>query len=344
LHLNLSNKIESLYVLNYKIEKQEISLELPSNSLIAVLVGQHSINLAKLEKLIDVNINLFGNQFKISGGLENINKAKLIISNVYHKLSLKKLDTSDFDFSNFETELRMIQGISSNPKSNQKIDQYIDLKFETWKKTIIPKSDGQKKYFEALNNFELVFGLGPAGTGKSYLAVAKGIHMLKKGLIDKIILTRPAVEAGERLGFLPGDMKEKIDPYLRPIYDALYEMMPADRVDKKIQSGEIEIAPLAFMRGRTFTNSFVIVDEAQNTTSIQMKMVLTRIGQGSRMVINGDLSQVDLPKGQISGLNESKKILSKIKDIEIVYLRANDVIRHPIVAKIIKAYDKFTKN
>ena len=330
--------------MNYKLKKEEISLELPSNSLTAILVGHHSINLVKLEKLIDVNINLFGNQFNIYGSTENINKAKLIISNVYHKLSQKKSDISEFDFSNFETELRMIQGVSFNSKSNQKIDQNEDLKFETWKKTIIPKSIGQKKYFEALNNFELVFGLGPAGTGKSYLAVAKGIHLLKKGLVEKIILTRPAVEAGERLGFLPGDMKEKIDPYLRPIYDALYEMMPADRVEKKIQSGQIEIAPLAFMRGRTFTNSFVIVDEAQNTTSIQMKMVLTRIGEGSRMVVNGDLSQVDLPIGQISGLNESKKILSKIKDIEIVYLEANDVIRHPIVAKIIKAYDNFSKN
>ena len=330
--------------MNYRVKKEEISLEFPSNSLIAILVGHHSINLVKLEKLIDVNINLFGNQFNISGNTENINKAKLIITNVYNKLSLKKTNISEFDFSNFETELRMLHGTPLNFKSNQKLDQNEDLKFETWKKTIIPKSVGQKKYFEALNNFELVFGLGPAGTGKSYLAVAKGIHMLKKGLIEKIILTRPAVEAGERLGFLPGDMKEKIDPYLRPIYDALYEMMPPDRVEKKIQSGEIEIAPLAFMRGRTFTNSFVIVDEAQNTSSIQMKMVLTRIGKGSRMVINGDLSQVDLPIGQISGLNESKKILSKIKDIEIIYLEANDVIRHPIVTKIIRAYDNFIKN
>ena len=164
--------------MNYKTKKEEILLELPSNSLIAVLVGHHSINLAKLEKLIDVNINLFGNQFNISGNAENINKAKLIISNVYNKLSIKKSDVSDFDFSNFETELRMINGISSNLKLNQKIDKQEDLKFETWKKTIIPKSVGQKKYFKALNNFELVFGLGPAGTGKSYLAVAKGIHML----------------------------------------------------------------------------------------------------------------------------------------------------------------------
>ena len=330
--------------MNNKIKKEEISLELPNNSLIAVLVGHHSVNLTKLENLIDVNINLFGNQFNISGNVENINKAKLIISNIYHKLSLKKSEISDFNFSDFETELRMINGVSSNSKLNQKIHENENLKFETWKKTIIPKSLGQKKYFEALNNFELVFGLGPAGTGKSYLAVAKGIHMLKKGRVEKIILTRPAVEAGERLGFLPGDMKEKIDPYLRPIYDALYEMMPADRVEKKIQSGEIEIAPLAFMRGRTFTNSFVIVDEAQNTTSIQMKMVLTRIGEGSRMVINGDLTQIDLPTGQISGLNESKKILSKISDIKIISLNANDVIRHPIVAKIIKAYDKLAND
>ena len=168
--------------------------------------------------------------------------------------------------------------------------------------------------------------------------------MLKNGLVEKIILTRPAVEAGERLGFLPGDMKEKIDPYLKPIYDALYEMMPAEKVEKKIQSGEIEIAPLAFMRGRTFTNSFVIVDEAQNTTPIQMKMVLTRIGEGSRMVINGDLSQVDLPTGQTSGLKDSKKILVNINDIKMIYLDSNDVIRHPIVAKIIKAYDSFNEN
>ena len=330
--------------MNNRIKKEEISLELPSNSLIAVLVGHHSINLVKLEKMIDVNINLFGNQFNISGNKENVNKAKLIIMNIYNKLSSKKLQISEFGFSNFETELRMIKGMTCKSKSNLKIDQNKDFKFETWKKTIIPKSIGQNKYFEALNNFELVFGLGPAGTGKSYLAVAKAINMLKKGLVEKIILTRPAVEAGERLGFLPGDMKEKIDPYLKPIYDALYEMMPIDRVEKKIQSGEIEIAPLAFMRGRTFTNAFVIVDEAQNTSPVQMKMVLTRIGEGSRMVINGDLSQVDLPKGQISGLKQSQKILSNIEEIKIIYLDSDDVIRHPIVAKIIRAYDYFNKH
>ena len=330
--------------MSFKKNSEEIKIEFPNNSLIAILVGNHSVNIIKLEKLMNVNINLFGNQFHISGKMEKINLAKLILANVYNKLSNKKIDNTNFEFSDFVTEFRMLSGkINLNSTLSPKLDKIIDYKFETWKKTIIPKSPGQENYFKALNNYELVFGLGPAGTGKSYLAVAKGIDMLKKGLIEKIILTRPAVEAGERLGFLPGDMKEKIDPYLRPIYDALYEMMPSDRVEKKIESGEIEIAPLAFMRGRTFNNAFVIVDEAQNTTSVQMKMVLTRIGEGSRMVINGDLSQVDLPKGQMSGLKESEKILHKIKDIKIISLKANDVIRHRIVAKIIKAYDNFNK-
>jgi len=342
--LNLINIFESLLILNLKINKEEIKIEFPNNALIATLVGNHSVNIIKLEKLINVNINLFGNQFHISGKIEKVNLAKVVLTNTYNKLSNKKIEDSNFEFSDFETELRMLDGnIISDSALSPKIDNILDYKFETWKKTIIPKSLGQKQYFEALNNYELVFGLGPAGTGKSYLAVAKGIDMLKKGIVEKIILTRPAVEAGERLGFLPGDMKEKIDPYLRPIYDALYEMMPSDRVEKKIQSGEIEIAPLAFMRGRTFNNAFVIVDEAQNTTSVQMKMVLTRIGQGSRMVINGDLSQVDLPKGQVSGLKESEKILRNIKEIKIISLKANDVIRHRIVAKIIKAYDHFNK-
>ena len=323
--------------------KEEITIDFPNNSLVAIIVGNHNLNITKLEKLLDVNINLFGNQFNISGESKKIQITKTIINNVYTKLSNKKINKLNLNFMEFETEFRMLADKSSS-NFDLNAHQVINLdKLVTWKKHIFPKSIGQKKYLNALNNYELVFGLGPAGTGKSYLAVAKGIDMLKKGLVEKIILTRPAVEAGERLGFLPGDMKEKIDPYLRPIYDALYEMMPSDRVEKKIQSGEIEIAPLAFMRGRTFTNSYVIVDEAQNTTSVQMKMVLTRIGEGSRMVINGDLSQVDLPKGQMSGLKECQEILNKIEDIKIIYLEASDVIRHPIVAKIIKAYDNINK-
>ena len=326
-----------------KTDNQKVTIEFPNNSLLAILTGENSINLIRLERLLEVVINQFGNQIKISGDNKNINFTKTILTNVYNKLSNNEIEDMNLNFSFFETELRMFSNKSEKKENSNKPNEIIEYKFQTWKKTIVPKSFGQKSYFEALNNYELVFGLGPAGTGKSYLAVAKGIDMLKKGLIEKIILTRPAVEAGERLGFLPGDMKEKIDPYLRPIYDALYDMIPSDRVEKKIQSGEIEIAPLAFMRGRTFNNAFVIVDEAQNTTSVQMKMVLTRIGEGSRMVINGDLSQIDLPSGQVSGLYESKKILGKINDIKIISLEAEDVIRHPIVAKIIKAYDQKSK-
>lgn len=326
-----------------KTDNQKVTIEFPNNSLLAILTGENSINLVRLERLLEVVINQFGNQIKISGDNKNINFTKTILTNVYNKLSNNEIEDMNLNFSFFETELRMFSNKSEKKENSNKPNEILEYKFQTWKKTIVPKSFGQKSYFEALNNYELVFGLGPAGTGKSYLAVAKGIDMLKKGLIEKIILTRPAVEAGERLGFLPGDMKEKIDPYLRPIYDALYDMIPSDRVEKKIQSGEIEIAPLAFMRGRTFNNAFVIVDEAQNTTSVQMKMVLTRIGEGSRMVINGDLSQIDLPSGQVSGLYESKKILGKINDIKIISLEAEDVIRHPIVAKIIKAYDQKSK-
>ena len=326
-----------------KTDNQKVTIEFPNNSLLAILTGENSINLVRLERLLEVVISQFGNQIKISGDNKNINFTKTILTNVYNKLSNNEIEDMNLNFSFFETELRMFSNKSEKKENSNKPNEILEYKFQTWKKTIVPKSFGQKSYFEALNNYELVFGLGPAGTGKSYLAVAKGIDMLKKGLIEKIILTRPAVEAGERLGFLPGDMKEKIDPYLRPIYDALYDMIPSDRVEKKIQSGEIEIAPLAFMRGRTFNNAFVIVDEAQNTTSVQMKMVLTRIGEGSRMVINGDLSQIDLPSGQVSGLYESKKILGKINDIKIISLEAEDVIRHPIVAKIIKAYDQKSK-
>ncbi|MDA0763137.1 MAG: PhoH family protein [Proteobacteria bacterium] len=330
--------------MNLKEHKEEITIDFPNNSLIALIIGTQSINLSKLEKLIEVRINSFGNQFNIFGNIEKIKLAKIILTNIYNDLSNQKGINIVCEFSKFEDQFRMLQNHNINKLRINKKNEYNSLQIETWKKTIVPKSIGQKTYFEALKNFELVFGLGPAGTGKSYLAVAKGIEMLKKGFVEKIILTRPAVEAGERLGFLPGDMKEKIDPYLRPIYDALYEMMPADRVEKKIQSGEIEIAPLAFMRGRTFTNSFIIVDEAQNTTSTQMKMVLTRIGEGSRMVINGDLSQVDLPIGQKSGLKQAQEILNNIKAIKIIELGVEDVIRHPIVAEIIKAYNKQNKN
>ena len=215
-----------------------------------------------------------------------------------------------------------------------------DLTLRTRKRHIQPRSQTQAEYVRAMRDYEMVFGLGPAGTGKTFLAVAKAVSLMLEGQIDKIILSRPAVEAGENLGFLPGDLKEKIDPYLRPLYDALYDMLPHDIVDKKLELGEIEVAPLAFMRGRTLTNAMVILDEAQNTTPMQMKMFLTRMGENSRMVINGDLSQTDLPRGVQSGLSDALDVLRNVKDIGIVTFTEKDVVRHGLVSAIVKAYDK----
>ena len=208
---------------------------------------------------------------------------------------------------------------------------------------IFPRSANQAEFLAAMQNKDMIFGIGPAGTGKTYLAVAVGVSMLIAGKIDKIILTRPAVEAGEKLGFLPGDMREKVDPYLRPLYDAMHDMLPADQVERRLTNGEIEIAPLAFMRGRTLSNAFVILDEAQNTTPVQMKMFLTRLGNNARMVITGDLSQIDLPIGIESGLKQAEKILKNISDIAFINFDENDIVRHPVVSKIVVAYDKETK-
>ena len=258
-----------------------------------------------------------------------------MINKVYDILLFKKNNVQSIDFSIFESEYKMLKNKNSVDTSSKVLNS-----IDTWKKTIYPKSDGQNKYILAVNEYDVIFGLGPAGTGKSYLAVAKAVQFLKKGHIDKIILSRPAVEAGENLGFLPGDMKDKVDPYLRPIYDALYEMMPFEIVEKKIQEGIIEIAPVAFMRGRTFKNSFIIIDEAQNTSSIQMKMILTRLGYGSKMIINGDLSQIDIKYINDSGLITAKKKLSNLKTFKFINLNKKDVVRHKIVSEIISAYEK----
>lgn len=214
-----------------------------------------------------------------------------------------------------------------------------DLTLKTKKRQIRPRTATQGAFIEAMNKYEMVFGLGPAGTGKTFLAVAKAVSEMLAGHVDRIILTRPAVEAGENLGFLPGDLKDKIDPYLRPLYDALYDMLPADMVDKKLESGEIEIAPLAYMRGRTLSHAVVILDEAQNTTGMQMKMFLTRLGEGSRMIINGDLTQTDLPRGVVSGLIEATRILKDVLEIGFVTFTEKDVVRHGLVSKIVKAYE-----
>ena len=214
------------------------------------------------------------------------------------------------------------------------------LTLKTKKRQINPRTQTQGEFIEAMNTHEMVFGLGPAGTGKTFLAVAKAVSEMLEGKVDRIILTRPAVEAGENLGFLPGNLKEKIDPYLRPLYDALYDMLPADIVDKKLESGEIEIAPLAYMRGRTLSHCVVILDEAQNTTAMQMKMFLTRLGAGSRMIINGDLSQTDLPRGVQSGLADAVRVLKNVSDIAFVTFTEKDVVRHGLVSKIVKAYEQ----
>ena len=313
----------------------QVELTFNSNKDLNRLLGENSKNVEKLNTILDVEIGFFGNKLLIVGKKQNVELAENLINKVYDILSFNKNNNQSIDFSIFETEYKMLKNKNSVDTS-LKILNSID----TWKKSIYPKSNGQKNYIKAINEYDVVFGLGPAGTGKSYLAVAKAVQFLKTGEIEKIILSRPAVEAGENLGFLPGDMKDKVDPYLRPIYDALYEMMPFELVEKKIQEGIIEIAPVAFMRGRTFKNSFIIIDEAQNTSSIQMKMILTRLGYGSKMIINGDLTQIDIKYINDSGLSTAKKKLSNLKTIKFINLNKKDVVRHKIVSEIISAYEK----
>ena len=313
----------------------EQTIEFNSNLHLNSMFGEQSKNLFRLQKALNVDLNIFGNVVSVYGEKNKVKKTVILLNKVYESILNNDSKNEYYDFSDFLVELKMLDH-SKSPKKN--INDQLILK--TWKKSIAPKSLGQRKYVNALNENDLVFGLGPAGTGKSYLAVAKGVEMMKKGEIDRIILSRPAVEAGENLGFLPGDMKEKVDPYLRPIYDALYEMMPYDRVEKKIQNGEIEIAPLAFMRGRTLKNSFAILDEAQNASLTQIKMFLTRIGENSKLVVNGDPSQIDLINKNDSGLLKTKKILNEVQEVKFIEFDHNDVARHPLVAKIVKAYQK----
>ncbi len=313
----------------------EINLELYNNLLVQQVVGPQDSHLRLLEKLLNVEISSFGNQIKITGDKEAIVQAQTAIDILYHKVG-KNIDIN-------EEEVKAAVRISGAGAEKIAEDDMENIVLKTKKRHIYPRSATQAAYIQEMMKNELVFGLGPAGTGKTYLAVALAVSMMLEGKIDKIILSRPAVEAGENLGFLPGDLKEKVDPYLRPLYDALYEMLPAEQVDKKLALGEIEIAPLAFMRGRTLSNSFIILDEAQNTTPMQMKMFLTRLGENSRMVVNGDLSQVDLPKGTISGLRDSLETLKGIDNISSVRFSASDVVRHGLVAKIVKAYEERSK-
>ncbi len=306
-----------------------LHIEFDDNNILSSLFGVNDSNIRVLEKINDVKIEYRGNKVKIIGKKISIEETKIELQNLFEEA--KKGVEID------EEKIKDIKSLLSLDISNS---SQLDLFIQTKKRKIIPRSDNQKKYFELLNEKNIVFAVGPAGTGKTFLAVAKAVASLQKGIVKKIILSRPAVEAGEKLGFLPGDLKEKVDPFLRPIYDALYEMMPYDQVEKKINNGVIEIAPIAFMRGRTLENCFVILDEAQNTTKVQMKMFLTRLGRNSQMVVVGDVTQIDLVSKNESGLLDAEKKISKLKDIGFVYLNDKDVVRHELVKKIINAYDK----
>ena len=314
--------------LNYSLD-----FELNDNNYLSNLFGVNDKNIQIIEKINNVQIKYRGNKIKIIGTKNSIKDTKEEILLLFEEAK-KGIDIDEDKI--METRSMKILDIDTN-------DQ-MDLFFQTKKRKILPRSQNQKKYFQLLNSKDIVFAYGPAGTGKTFLAVAKAVESLQKGLVKKIILSRPAVEAGEKLGFLPGDLKEKVDPFLRPIYDALYEMMPYDQVEKKILNNTIEIAPIAFMRGRTLEDCYIILDEAQNTTKIQMKMFLTRLGKNSKMVIAGDNTQIDLISKNDSGLIDASKKLQKIEDIGFIELGQKDVIRHEVVRKIINAYEQKNKN
>ena len=292
----------------------------------ASLFGEKDKNIKQLERSLSLKISARGNILYISGS--EAQRAKNILEN----LILIVKDNRTVDNEEIEAAIRL--------SKNKNLDKIKNIFIKTPRKKILPRSIAQSKYIKALRNNILTFGLGPAGTGKTYLAVAEAVEKISMGEVEKIILSRPAVEAGEQLGFLPGDLKDKIDPYLIPLYDALGDCMSREKVSKMIEKGKIEIAPLAFMRGRTLSHSFIILDEAQNTSAMQMKMFLTRLGKESKMVITGDLTQVDLPKSNISGLHEAIKVTKSLKDVAHIHFMEQDVIRHTLVTEIVKSYKK----
>lgn len=312
------------------------------NSLIPMLFGEHNAHLHYLEDMLDVDIASRGNTVSIKGSGKAMQTAEAVLEMMWSRLEKNK----DVTISDFDAALKFARGERTSAQNEPHairenfLDEKAAVKSNGPRKSVEPRSPNQSAYIEAMRKNDMTFGIGPAGTGKTFLAVAVGVEMFREGLVERMVFTRPAVEAGERLGFLPGDMLEKIDPYLRPIHDALRDLMPAETVIKKMASGEIEIAPLAFMRGRTLKNAFVVLDEAQNTTAMQMKMFLTRMGQGTRMVINGDPTQTDLPNHTPSGLGEAINILRNIPEVAFVHFDKGDVVRHKLVGKIIDAYDK----
>ena len=313
----------------------ESLLEFPDNFLLIDLCGQYDRNLTTIENALGVQILRRGNQLAVIGDEAPRHDAVEVLRALYSRLEAgRSLEPGDID-----RELRM----GPDPVPDDQIELFKGetsrVEIKTRKKLVEPRTDAQKAYVKALFDNELAFGIGPAGTGKTYLAVAVGVNMLIGGQVDKIILSRPAVEAGEKLGYLPGDMKDKVDPYMQPLYDALNDFLPGKQAAKMIEEKVIEIAPLAFMRGRTLSNAFVVLDEAQNATTMQMKMFLTRLGEGSRMVITGDRTQIDLPRGVNSGLWDAERLLKNIPKISFNYFTSKDVVRHPLVAAIIEAYE-----
>ena len=311
-----------------KIDNKTTNIQVVNNDILISIVGQFDQNIKHLSKLTNTNVFFRGNSITCKGTTKNINIFCEAIKFLINKYLLTNIIEKEDILLSVKKNIDLKE---SNVKSFQQL-------IKTPRKSVIARSEKQSDYIKSLKENDIVIALGPAGTGKSFLAVSVAITLLMEKKIERVILSRPAVEAGEKLGFLPGDMKEKVDPYLRPLYDALYELFGADKIDKKIETGEIEIAPLAFMRGRTLKNCFAILDEAQNATETQIKMFLTRIGENSKLVVNGDPSQVDLINKSHSGLTKSKNILKNLHEIKIVEFDHNDVVRHPLVSKIIRAY------
>ncbi len=308
-----------------------ISIVFQSNDILMGVVGEFNINLKTLEKLSGCNIYFRGNSIVIKGRSKSNENVKRAIEFLTQHFKMNGIIEK-------EDVISSLNKFMTKEQNNNNLNN-LDYIIKTPKRSVIPRSQKQKNYVRALKENEIVISSGPAGTGKTYLAVAVALTMLLEKKIDRIILSRPAVEAGERLGFLPGDMKDKVDPYLRPLYDSLYDLLDYEKIQKRIEIGDIEIAPLAFMRGRTLKNSFAILDEAQNATDTQIKMFLTRIGENSKIVVNGDPSQIDLQNKNNSGLIKSKKLLGHLKEISFVYFDHRDVVRHPLISKIVKAYE-----
>jgi len=324
------DKLENNFTFK-KIDNETINIQISNNNLLMAIVGSFNEHLLNLEKLTKTTIFFRGNSLTIKGQKEN---TSLVLNSI--KFLIDKFILTNVIEKN-DIVISVKKNMDTNKNSNvQSLGQLI----KTPRKSVIARSEKQSEYIKSLKTNDIVMALGPAGTGKSFLAVSVAITLLMEKKVERVILSRPAVEAGEKLGFLPGDMKEKVDPYLRPLYDALYDLFGFEKIQKKIESGEIEIAPLAFMRGRTLKNCFAILDEAQNATDTQIKMFLTRIGENSKLVVNGDPSQIDLINKSQSGLIRSKEILKHIKEIKIINFDHTDVVRHPLVSKIIRAYQK----